>query len=85
LLDSVYGYGILTVEVLVGATTKILTKKATDKLVEAAYYATCSGIQIDIMDIGKVFKVGAAAVQRGERDEALGATVRAYVETIRKN
>jgi hypothetical protein len=56
-----------------------------DKLVERAYYATCSGIQIDIMDIGKVFAFGRLKLEAGEDFEALKASVRAYVETIRKN
>ena len=64
------------------------TKKrenAADKLVEQAYYATCSGIQIGIMDIGKVFAFGRLKLETGEDFEALKASVRAYVETIRKN
>jgi len=56
-----------------------------DKIVEKAYYATCSGIQIDIMDIGKVFAFGRTKIEAGEDFPALCASVRAYVETIRKN
>lgn len=59
--------------------------KAADKRVERAYYATCSGIQIDIMDIGKVFAFGRMKVDAGEDDEALKSSIRNYVETIRKN
>jgi hypothetical protein len=60
-------------------------REAEDKLVEQAYYATCSGIQIDIMDIGKVYAFGRLKLEAGEDFEALKASVRAYVETIRKN
>ncbi len=56
-----------------------------DKIVEKAYYATCTGIQIDIMDIGKVFAFGRTKIEAGEDFPALCASVRAYVETIRKN
>jgi len=62
-----------------------VTKKKMDKLVESAYYATCSGIQIDIMDIGKVFAHGRSLVAGGAEGEALGQGIRAYVDTIRKN
>ena len=58
-----------------------------DKRVERAYYATCSGIQIDIMDIGKVFACGRDALRQTPEltDDELGRLVRAYVEIIRKN
>ena len=57
-------------------------KDNRDELVEAAYYRTCSGIQINIMDISKVFAVGRQALERGED---LDSSIRAYVETIRQN
>jgi hypothetical protein len=61
---------------------KKLSEKALDKLIEEAYYARCSGISIDIMDIGKVFRVGRRAYDAGLD---VGDAVAAYVETIRKN
>lgn len=61
---------------------KKLSEKQIDKLVEKAYYARCSGIAIDIMDIGKVFRVGRRAYDAGLD---LGDAIAAYVETIRKN
>ena len=64
---------------------KRLTKKQIDKTVERAYYATCSGIQIDIMDIGKVFTFGRGLVEDGADEEILKTGIRAFVETIRKN
>ena len=59
--------------------------KAAEKKVEKIYYANCSGIQINIMSIGKVFKVGVAAVAEGLDDAAITEAVTSYVETIRLN
>lgn len=61
-----------------------LTQKKIDKLVEAAYTRSCSGVQIDIMDISKVFRAGAVAVREGKRDAELDKAVRAFVDTIAK-
>jgi len=60
-------------------------EKALDKRVAAAFNATCGGIQLNIMDFDKVFAVGRAAILDGADEATLGATVRAYVETIRHN
>lgn len=44
---------------------KPLSKKALDKLIESLYYKHASGLQINIMDIGKVFKAGEKAYAAG--------------------
>jgi len=67
-------------------TAKKLTRrqeKALDKRVERAYYATCEGIAINIMDIGKVFKVGREALAAGADEATLRQAIRDFVETIR--
>lgn len=75
---------------------KPLTGKKLDTLISKLYTQSCSGIQIDIMDTVKVFKVGVAAYQQAcaragqlwtaEAVEAITKdSIRAYVETIRKN
>lgn len=65
-----------------------MTKREANKIekrIERIYYATCSGVQIGIMDIGKVFAAGRAAVAEGVDDTVLGERIVAFVETIRKN
>jgi len=77
--------GLPTRKSLVKKTRRNKGDKAIDLRVERAYYATCSGIQVDVMDIGKIFAFGRLKVLAGEDDAALGASLRAYVETLRKN
>jgi hypothetical protein len=60
-------------------------QNAADKRINALYCKLCSGVQIDIMDIGKVFKAGYAAIANGADDAELGAAIVAFVQTIRKN
>jgi len=69
------------------ATGKLTKRQqnALDKKIEQAYYATCRGVQIDIMDIGKVFDAGYKALAEGADDETLKAKIVAFVETIRRN
>jgi hypothetical protein len=59
--------------------------KAADRRVELAYYASCSGIEIMMMDIPKVFAFGRGEIDRGASDDDLQLAIRAFVETIRHN
>ena len=59
--------------------------KKADAVIDAAYRATCSGIEINMMDIGKVFEVGRASFHAGDPPAVLAQKIRAFVETIRKN
>ena len=56
--------------------------RVIDKRIEAAFVARCRGIQIDVMDISKVFAAGRAAIAAGLDLE--GAIV-ACVATLRRN
>jgi len=59
----------------------------TDKRIERLYYQRCSGIQINIMDISKVFRAGHAAIAANPQidDPMLGQAIYDFVQTIRKN
>lgn len=61
--------------------TKSADKKM-DRRIEAAYYRSCTGLQISIMDIGKVFEYGRHQIADGVDDAQLAAGLRAYVETL---
>jgi hypothetical protein len=39
-------------------------QKKIDRLVEAAYYRQCSGVQIDMLDIEKIYAEGRRACER---------------------
>jgi hypothetical protein len=56
------------------------TMKQIDKLIETSFYRVASGVQINIMDIGKVFTAGRAALAEG-RD--LDTAIREIVEILR--
>ena len=59
--------------------------KIADKRIERAYNATCPGIMIDIMNIGKIFAYGRTQIAQGVDDAALALAIHAYVQTIREN
>lgn len=67
-------------------TTKQIAK-LNDARINALYCQRCSGVQINVMDIGRVFKVAnQAIVQQPDIDDAdLGDEIVAFVNTIRCN
>jgi hypothetical protein len=62
-----------------------------DKQIERLYYRHCSGVQIDIMDINKVFLAGHAAIAKAHEtginitEDELAKVIVDFVQTIRKN
>ena len=60
-------------------------EKQAQERVSNAYYASCSNIEISIMDMSKITAVGLAAIAEGVDDTTLQQRIRDFVETIRKN
>jgi hypothetical protein len=56
--------------------------KDIDRRIDNAYRKTCAGIQINVMDISKVFDAGRALIAHGASDENLGVKLREYVLTL---
>lgn len=58
---------------------KKMTAKQTDREIERVYKIHAEGLSINIMDIGKVFALGRAAVVSGASlDDAMRAAVAQY-------
>lgn len=66
---------------------KKLSRKQRELRINRLYGQRCSGVQIDIMDIGKVFAAAERAMDQQPEisDEQLGNEIAEFVETIRKN
>lgn len=58
--------------------------KEVDLRIETAYRKTCTGIQIDIMDISKVFKMGRQFVEEGMDEATLGLKIHEFVRSLSK-
>jgi len=67
------------------AARKSKIEKLTDARIERLYGASCSGVQIPMMSIPKVFNVAREAVNAGSDDAAVTAAIVAFVSTIRTN
>jgi hypothetical protein len=60
-------------------------EKALDARITRIYGQSCSGVQIPLMAIPKVFAAGKAAAAAGGDDSAVEAAIVAFVATIRVN
>lgn len=56
--------------------------KQIDARIAAIYTRNCSGIQINILDISKIYRVGREAILSGQDPEP---AIVAFVQTIRQN
>lgn len=63
---------------------KIAAKKI-DKRIEAAFYANFNGVQVSVLDIPKIFRVGREALALGADELGLIMAMRGFIDTVRKN
>jgi hypothetical protein len=62
---------------------KKMSKKAIDREIDRLYKIHAEGLSINIMDIGKVFKAGHAAVEAGtDLEAAVEGAVATYCEKL---
>jgi len=55
------------------------TRKLEDLRIDKAYRASCTGIQINILDIPKIFNFGHIKIAEGVDDAELASSIHAYV------
>lgn len=73
------GHGEVRAGTAAKSNPKPLSKKALDRLIEQIYYKHASGLQINIMDIGKVFKMGEQAYAAGgDVEQAVKDAIKLY-------
>lgn len=65
-------------------SAKAQLKRDEDR-VNSLIHSACHGVQIGIFDLGKVFKVGLAALSDGLDDAGISQKIREFAESIRKN
>ena len=56
--------------------------KEVERRIDMAYRKTCRGIQINMMDIPKVFKFGRQLIEGGVDEATLEGKIHEYVLTI---
>ena len=64
---------------------KKLSEKKMDAIIERLYRQACPNVEIDIMDISKIFAVGRKALSEGKSEDEVKAAIVEFVNTIRKN
>lgn len=62
-----------------------IQQKKDDARINRAYLSSCNGVQIPMLQIPEIFKVGRAAIAAGADDEALKAKIVEFVASIRTN
>lgn len=62
-----------------------IAKNKADKRIAAIYNRDCSNIQIPLMKVTNIYKLGCKAIAEGADDIALAKVITEYVATIREN
>ena len=57
-------------------------QKLREQRIERVFGRYCNGIQIDIMDIGKVFKEGERLIDQGLNDDDMGTLLCVFVTKL---
>jgi hypothetical protein len=65
--------------------SKKAAAKAISARIEKAYGLACAGVQVNLLDISKIFEAGRKAIESGADDAALQEAIKAFVATIRQN
>lgn len=60
-------------------------EKSIETRISDAYRKSCSGIQVNMMDLGKIFAHARQVISTGADDTVLGQKILEFVQTIRKN
>lgn len=66
-------------------TRKTKAEKAADQRIDRVYKRVGEGVQINMLDIPKVFRAGREAIAEGATDDQLAEKLTALLATIRKN
>ena len=58
-------------------------KQLDEARIDRIFGLRCSGVQIPVMELGKIFRVGQAGIALGMNDDALGDAIAAAADAVR--
>ena len=62
-----------------------VSQKQKEKIVTKIYYTRCNGIQVPIMSLSKIMKIGLDGLDAGLSETEIGDRIFEFVQTIRAN
>lgn len=60
-------------------------RELDEKTIERIYYKRCSGLQVNVMDLGKIFEEGHRLIAAGVNTTQLEDGIYNFTKTIAKN